>query len=190
MFRSVHQCSPHCWTLYVLLWWCSQCAKITHTQPSNGYYLSSTLLSDPTGVRRGIWLCHLWFKASSLVWCLNIRLFDMLLLFQVSLTGQGFWQISHKDFNCSAERRADIPLKPHQSWALLSALCVLPQAAHAFHDTLAPSSGGYKELQGRICFSLQLTFIFLSTVTMVLFLIGISTSINNSSHGNQTSGSC
>lgn len=33
-------------------------------------------------------------------------------------------------------------------------------------------------------------FSFESTVTMVLFLIGISIAVTNSSHGNQTSGNC
>lgn len=47
-------------------------------------------------------------KPPSIVWCLNIKLFDMLPLFQVGLTGQDCKQISHKDFNCSAERQTSL----------------------------------------------------------------------------------
>lgn len=55
-----------------------------------------------------------------LVWCLNIRLFEMLLLFQVSLTGQGCKQISHKDFHCRHHSQA---LSKH--FFLTSRHCIL-----------------------------------------------------------------
>lgn len=113
-----------------------------------------------------------------------------MLLFQVSLTGQDSKQISHKYFNCSAERHLQSP-------APLCALYVLYPAVGAFHVSLVPSSGVCVELQDLFCyflfFSVEVTalgffFLLLSTVTMVLFLIGISIPVNNSSHENQTAG--
>lgn len=63
-----------------------------------------------------------------------------------------------------------------------------------FPVDLVPSSGGYEELQRFICVSVKWLFSlfffssFKSTVTMVLFLVGISVAVNNSTHENQTAG--
>jgi len=111
-----------------------------------------------------------------------------MLLFHVSLTGHGCKQISHKDLNCSAESLADITLKQHQSGAPISAFCILYPVTDGLPNGLAPSCGTYIELHALKSLLKCDFFFFLSTVTMVLFLMGISVAVNYSSHENQTAG--
>ncbi|KAF3841980.1 hypothetical protein F7725_023931 [Dissostichus mawsoni] len=91
----------------------------------------------------------------------------MLQLFQVSLAGPDCRQISHKDCNCSAERQTSLSsrIKAEQ-------LSSLPSAS-------------FSQLQRLFVEMWRL----LVGVTMVLFLIGISIAVNNSSHENQTAAS-
>ena len=131
-------------------------------------------------------VCHLRVKASSPGLMSEYRgLFDMLLLFQVGLTGRGCEQISHKDFTCSAERETQTSL-----WSLIKAERLLPALCEAAHISYWCGASWWNmwritrvKHQGKLlCFS--------STATMVLFLIGISIAVNNSSHENQTAGNC
>lgn len=101
----------------------------------------------------------LWFD----VWILGY----LMLLFQVSLTGQDSKQISHKYFNCSAERHLQSP-------APLCALYVLYPAVGAFHVGLVPSSGVCVELQDLFCY-----FLFFSVeVTALVFFFSFIHSDN------------
>lgn len=154
--------------------------------------LSSTPLSNPQGPQ-GYGYCHLWVKASPFVWCLNIRLFDMLLLFQVCLTGQDCEQISHKDLNSSAERQTSLSSLIKAELSSLPSLCLTSLQMRFILNwrLLVDVVKNYKE--GWICFSVSSDcFCFFSSsesaVTMVLFLVGISIAVNNSSHENQTAG--
>ena len=91
--------------------------------------LSSTQVSNPHGSTGDMVTVTWGLKPPLWFWCLNIRLFDMPLLFQVSLAGQDCEQISHKDFYRSAERQTSLSslIKAELSFPLP---CMLHRAAH------------------------------------------------------------
>lgn len=117
----------------------------------------------------------------------------MRLLFQVCLTGQDCEQISHKDLNCSAETqtrlsgliKAEPPPSTPTTTTTTTPPC--PQCAPPACSGISHCSGAFLWRTWGITVS-PLFFSVSSTVTMVLFLIGISTAVNNSSHENQTAG--
>lgn len=109
--------------------------------------LSATRVSNPPGSTGGYRYCHLRVNASSPVWCLNIRLFDTLRLFQVRPAGRDGEQISHEDFNRSAERQTSLS-SLIKAWPSFSGLCMLQHAADEFPVNEAPSSGLCEEIQG------------------------------------------
>lgn len=109
--------------------------------------------------------------------------------FQVGLREQDCNQISHNDFNCSAQRFTGITLEPHQSTVLISALCMHPPRQIDFMSVwrrLVEIAKNYRLLA---VFSAEVFLLSLSpTDTMLLFLVGVSTAVNNSAHENQTTG--
>lgn len=139
---------------------CTSKTTLQNEMASNKYYieLNSSVKSTVYG---GYGYCHLRVKASSLVWCLNIRLFDMLQLFQVSLAGPDCRQISHKDCNCSAERQTSLSsrIKAEQLSSLPSAS--FSQLQRLFVEMWRLLVGGGKN------YNVESDFLF--QVTVVLF---------------------
>lgn len=124
--------------------------RLQNETASNKYCVELDSYCQIRRAHGGYGYCHLWVKASSSrLMSGKIRLFDMLPLFQVRLTGQDCERISHKDFKRSAERQTQAPSKPSSPVCPLGAL---RQAADAFFRVdLAPSGGTCEELQGSIC---------------------------------------